>query len=96
MAIAHNLFCPGNSGSAVVAVIFLCICVFMQMLGVPVTLLSPELSPDTLGASVLEGFSVPPTVPQLTPSSETVPVTDDSPSVHVPILASVMFHPPVH
>lgn len=68
----------------------------MQMLGSPVTLLSPGLSFDILGESVLEGFSVPSTAPQLTPSSETVLVTDDSPSVHVPILASVMFHPPVH
>jgi len=76
-------------------VMVLCFFVVVQMLGVPVTLLSPFEAADTMGASVLEGFSIPPTVPQLTPSSETVPVTDDSSSVHVPVLASALFHPPV-
>ncbi|MEO5956167.1 MAG: hypothetical protein ABIR36_10825 [Nitrospiraceae bacterium] len=73
----------------------LCLFVVVQMLGVPVTLLSPLEAADTLGASVLEGFSVPSTVPQFTLSSETLPVTDAQPSVHVPVLASALFHPPV-
>ena len=82
-------------GVRTVAILFLCLSIIIQMLGVPTTLLSPTLSLDTLGASVLEGFSIPPTAPQLMLSSETVPVTDAQPSVHVPILASVLFHPPV-
>lgn len=84
-----------SRGSRIAIIMFLCLCVIMQMLGAPVTLLSPSLASDTLGASVLEGFSVPPTVPQLTLSSETVSVTDAQPSIHVPILASALFHPPV-
>ena len=93
---------PGNSitrarsrGVRTVVILLLCLSVLMQMLGVPVTLLSPALSLDTLDAAVLEGFSIPPTVPQLMRSSETVSVTDAQPSVHVPMLASALFHPPV-
>jgi len=84
-----------SRGVRTVALLFLCLSVIIQMLGVPPTLLSPALSLDTLGESVLEGFSIPPTVPQLMRFSETVPVTDAQPSVHVPILASALFHPPV-
>jgi hypothetical protein len=84
-----------SRGVRTVVILFLCLSVIMQMLGVPVTLLSPALSLDTLDASVLEGFSIPPAVPQLTRSSETIPVTDAQPSGHVPILASTLFHPPV-
>jgi hypothetical protein len=95
MMIIRHLLHPGSRGSWVAVIMFLCLCVIMQMLGAPVTLLDPSLSPDTLGASVLEGFSVPPAVPQLTRSSETAPVIDAQPSVHVPLLAFALFHPPV-
>jgi len=84
-----------SRGVRTVAILFLCLSVIIQMLGVPPTLLSPALSLDTMGESVLEGFSIPPTVPQLMLSSATVPVTDAQPSAHVPILASALFHPPV-
>ncbi len=82
-------------GARIAVIMFLCLCVIMQMLGAPITLLAPSVFFDTLGAAVLEGFSVLPTVPQLTLSSEIVPVTDAQPSIHMPILASVLFHPPV-
>ena len=52
-----------SRGVRTVAILFLCLSVLIQMLGVPPTLLSPALSLDTLGESVLEGFSIPPTVP---------------------------------
>ena len=50
---------PGHRsrGIRTVVILFLCLSVIMQMLGVPPTLLSPALSLDTLGESVLEGFS---------------------------------------
>ena len=51
---------------------------------------------DTLAVSAYEGFSVPFSVPQLTPSVEMVSVTDSQPFVDVPVLASTLFHPPVH
>ena len=67
----------------------------MQMLGVPLTLLSPALPLDAPGESVLEGFSIPPTVPLDPHSSKTAFVIDTQPSVHVPILAATVFHPPL-
>lgn len=73
----------------------LCLCIMVQMLGVPMTLLSPTGTVDTLAVSASEWFAVPPSIPQPTPSVEMVPVTDAPPSVHVPVLASVLFHPPV-
>lgn len=92
----HNRFEESRLGKACkVMVVLLCLCVMVQMLGVPVTLLNPLEAADTLAASVLEGFSVPSSLPQLTPSFETIPVTDGQSSVHVPVLASALFHPPV-
>jgi hypothetical protein len=69
--------------------------VLMQMLGVPVTLLNPLEAADTQHASILEGFSVPSSLPQLTSSFETETAPDAQPSVHLPVLASMLFHPPV-
>jgi hypothetical protein len=51
---------------------------------------------DTLAVSASEAFSVPLSVPLLTPSVELVCVTDSQPFVDVPILASTLFYPPVH
>jgi hypothetical protein len=76
-------------------IMLLCLFVVVQMLGVPVTLLSPVEAADTLAAPVLEGFSVPPPVPKLTLSGQAESVLDSQPSVHTPVLASALFHPPV-
>jgi hypothetical protein len=76
-------------------VMLLCLCVVMQMLGAPVTLLNPLDAADNLATSVMEGFSVPSSLPQLMLSGETVLVSQTQPSVHVPVLASALFHPPV-
>jgi len=75
--------------------LFLCLCVMMQMLGTPGTLLSPTLSSDIWGTSVLEGFSIPPNPAQPTPSASTIPATEMHTSLHVPVLASAPFHPPI-
>lgn len=79
-----------------VVVIFLCVCVIVQMLGVPVTLFNLANAPDTLTASVLEGYAVPPTLPELALSPESVLVTELHPPVYARIFASALFHPPVH
>ena len=73
----------------------LCLFVLVQMLGAPITLLDPLEAADTQSASILEGFSVPTSLPQLTPVFKTDTVTDAPPSVHQPVLDSVLFHPPV-
>jgi hypothetical protein len=74
---------------------FLCVCVILQMLGAPITLLNPSLASDTLGASVLEGFSVPSTFPQLAFSPESVLVSEFRPSVSAPVQTSSLFHRPI-
>lgn len=79
-----------------ILVTLLCLCVLFQMLGVPATLLSPADAADALGASVLEGFSLPPSLPQLAFQANTWLFVDAHPLVHVPVLASAPFHPPVH
>ncbi|WP_455371260.1 hypothetical protein [Petrachloros mirabilis] len=76
-------------------VMLLCLCIVLQMLGVPTTLLSPVDAADALGASVLEGFSVLPALPQPELQIEICSVTDVHSSMHVPVLAFVHFHPPV-
>lgn len=94
--LCHNRLKERRLGRVCMGVaMLLCLVVVVHMLGVPVTLLDPIEAADVLGASALEGFSVPPTVPQLALSSETVPVTADQPSIHVPVLASTLFHPPL-
>jgi len=75
-------------------VMLLCLCVVVHFLGAPVTLMNPIEVADTMAASVLEGFSVPQTVPQLTLLFETIRVAVAQPSMHVPVLTSVLFHPP--
>lgn len=76
-------------------VILVCLCVLLQMLGAPTTLLSPADAADVLGASVLEGFAVLPALPQLELQREICSFVDVHFSMHVPVLASVHFHPPV-
>jgi hypothetical protein len=51
---------------------------------------------DTRAVSAYEGFSVPSSVPQLTPSVEMASVTNSPPFVDVPVLVSTLFHHPVH
>ena len=92
----HNRFKESRRGKVCMAmVMLLCMCIMVQMLGVPVTLLNLGGVADTLAVSVCEGFSVPSSLPHLTPSVEMVPVSDAQLSVHVPVLASVLFHPPI-
>ena len=94
--LCHNCFKESRKGKACMAIVMLlCLSILVQMLGVPVTLLNPFEPADTQSVSVLEGFSVPSSLPQLTSSFETDTVTDTQPSVHLPVLASVLFHPPV-
>lgn len=93
---SHIQFKESRLGKACIAtVLLLSLCVLVQMLGVPVTLLNPVEATDTLAVSVSEGFSIPSSLPQLMPSFETISVTDGQPSVHAPVFASTLFHPPV-
>jgi hypothetical protein len=73
----------------------LCLFILVQMLGVPVTLLNSHEVADIQTASVLEGFSIPSSLPQLTSSLKMDTAADGQPAIHMPILVSVLFHPPV-
>jgi hypothetical protein len=91
----HYRFEENRQGKVYMAMIMLlCLCVMAQMLGVPATLLHSLETVDALAVSVSEGFSVPSSFPQPTPSVEMVLVTDSPVSVHMPVLASALFHPP--
>lgn len=76
-------------------VLSLCICVLVQMLGLPVTLLSLFTASDMLTESVFEDPSVLPPVPELLPSSvlRLSVVWYSMPAL--PVLAISVFHPPL-
>ena len=93
----HNRLTENRLGKVCRAMaMLLCLCIVVHMLGVPVTLLNPGGAADALATSADEGYSVPSSLPQPTPSFAMVPVTDAQPFVHMPVLASTLFHPPVH
>ncbi|MFO0706331.1 MAG: hypothetical protein U0412_05720 [Nitrospira sp.] len=85
---------PRSLGMLLV-VLALCVCVFGQMLGAPSTVWNPADSPDLLGSSVLEGFTLVTEVPHVQWAVTRRIVSDGAPGVHVPVLASSLFHPPV-
>jgi len=92
----HNRFQEGRCGKVCLAmVVLLCLCIVVQMLGAPMTLLSPGAAADAPAVSASEGFSIPSSLSQLTPSVDMVLATDEQPSTHVLVLASTLFHPPV-
>lgn len=86
---------PSRSRACVVMMLCLCACVIVQMLGVPTTLLNAGDLSDPLGSAVLEGFSVPPPAPELPLATMGAPSWHASPILHVPVIASAVFHPPV-
>jgi hypothetical protein len=69
--------------------------VLLQLLGVPAPLLNAGGMFDIAEASVLEGVAIPPTCLQWTPSSQSALIPSSHSSVHVPLLAASLFHPPL-
>ena len=76
-------------------VLLLCVCILVQMLGVPATLLNAGHSLQLDESSVLEGWSIqvrdlrPPVFPEF------VLATGVQPFLCVPILAGALFRPPL-
>ena len=92
----HNRVQEGRCGNVCLAmVVLLCFCIVVQMLGAPMTLLSPGAAADAPAVSGSEGFSIPSSLSPLTPSVDKALATDEQPSAHVLVLASTLFHPPV-
>jgi hypothetical protein len=76
--------------------VVLCLSVFMQMLGVPAPLLNAGELFDVGEASVSEGFSLLTTCLHCAPSAaHRERIAYDESSLHVPILAASLFHPPL-
>jgi hypothetical protein len=75
-------------------VVVVCLSVFLQMLGVPAPLLDAGESLHVGEASVSEGFSLLTICPDCTlPSTRELVAYSDF-SLHGPILAASLFHPP--
>lgn len=77
-------------------IFFLCACIAVQMLGLSVTLPDPAASVDALTSSVLAEFTVHPTLLKAVPYHPNYfSASDHSLFLHLPVLASTLFHPPV-
>ncbi len=76
-------------------VIVLCTCVMMQMLGVSATLWNSSALPDTFGASVFEGLSLPVSIPLVYDTLIAILPESNLPGPHIPLLTHSLFHPPV-
>jgi hypothetical protein len=77
-------------------IFFLCACIVVQMLGLPGTLPDPAASVGALTSSVLEECTAPPALPKTVPChANFFPASDHSFFLHLPVLASTLFHPPV-
>lgn len=77
----------------VILILFVCICVVLQMLGTPVTLIE-VLTSELPGESVSEDFSVPPVTPEPDLTSQARLYENVDSLQHLPILAISVFHPP--
>ena len=82
--------------SLCVVALALCLCIIMQMLGAPGTLLAAEDISDEFSGSALEGYSLPQTLPPLTLFSESLSAGELPQSAHLFVLASQQFHPPAN
>lgn len=76
-------------------ILLLCLCIVLQMLGVPATLLSPIASDDVRSASNFEGLSLPQTISYLNAGRQSIIVFPDPVTLYLPILLTSVFHPPL-
>ncbi len=76
-------------------ILLLCLCIVLQMLGVPATLLSPSAPDDVLSASNLEGLSLPQTISCVSTGHQSIIVFPAPVTLYLPILLTSVFHPPL-
>lgn len=74
---------------------FLCLCVVLQVLGVPATLLDTVEQLDPLSVMVLEGWSIPQTFLALTNNSQSRMSSHGPLTRYLPDVLSAIFHPPL-
>ena len=75
--------------------ILLCLAVVFQMLGVPATLLDAGGTVELGESSVLEGWSIQSSQPDVIPATGSILLAEAQRSVRVPILAGALFRPPL-
>ena len=75
-------------------ILFLCVCVLAQMLGMPITFFSLVSSADVFLESVSEDFSFPPTVPTPRTSNARISYSELQASPYLPVFVTSVFHPP--
>ena len=75
--------------------ILLCLTVVFQMLGVPATLLDAGGTVELGESSVLEGWSIRSSQPDVIPATGSILLAEAQRSVRVPILAGALFRPPL-
>ena len=75
--------------------VLLCLCVVLQMLGVPATLLDPAGATDSFAGATLEGLSLLQTPPTLYIHRGVNMPREVPMAAHVPILLDFFFHPPL-
>ena len=80
--------------SLCIVALTLCLCIIMQVLVTPGTLLSAEDISDEFSGSALEGFSLPQMLPPLTLFSESLSAGELPQSARLFVLASQQFHLP--
>jgi hypothetical protein len=97
---AHR-FMDGTAGSwlprrwAVGLALLLCLCVFLQMLGVPAPLLNAGGSFDMGGSSVQEGWSIHSSHVDLPRASCYALIDESHRAICVPLFAEALFRPPL-
>lgn len=76
------------------AIAFICICVFMQMLGTTMTLWDLDLELDQANAPLLEGLSLPAIFSDVPPYSATALLADSTRTLRHILRDHTLFRPP--
>ena len=93
--VSQSVRCRFLSRWDVSLILLLCLCVFLQMLGVPAPLFNAGGSFDIGESSVQEGWSIHSSHFNLSCSSGYVLIGESHRSLCVPILAGALFRPPL-
>ncbi|HEU4684649.1 MAG TPA: hypothetical protein VFS39_09145 [Nitrospira sp.] len=84
-----------TSRMRMVTLLFLCLCVLMQMLGTTMTLWDFQLQLEPVNGLLLEGLSLPAGVSDVTSLVVTTVLDEDSPHVPRHLHDTRLLHPPI-
>lgn len=86
---------PLHAHASICLIMFLCLCVILQVLGVPATLLETVDQLDPLSVMVLEGWSIPQTSLALISDSPSNMASHVPFARYLPDVLNAVFHPPL-